>query len=412
MMTVCPVSHLPFLEKPQWKAPHPDESYTTVFKGIGPNIIHLEMQTDKDSITLEHIDKHIYQKVIREMSLTDKKIYTVANFEHVSKISLQYKKDFSNIVFNWGPQYRLLVLYNVGQEIETVIDTFIAMTPDTLPMIRTDNYEEAMKTVMADCQGAEAPGQEDPDDDEDDLSVYKNEFLATLARISWFKLFTHPVRLPDETHELYPFLKGLACLQEDLLAKHTLQQQQLHKLKQEYDQKILEKNVLLNAQQTLNNTLKKQLEEEKNALIAEVAGKDMELTRISTAIAEKTTKLNDLCRQLSAMDLERGLKKKIVGSCQEMIATELSSKQFESCLNEIDSRFLSKLQQKHPDLNQRELQLCLLIKNNLSTREIASSIGITPRGVESIRYRLHKKLGLKRHESIKNYIARTAALFR
>jgi len=32
------------------------------------------------------------------------------------------------------------------------------------------------------------------------------------------------------------------------------------------------------------------------------------------------------------------------------------------------------------------------------------SIGITKRGMESIRYRMHKKIGLTKHQSIKNYL--------
>jgi len=66
---------------------------------------------------------------------------------------------------------------------------------------------------------------------------------------------------------------------------------------------------------------------------------------------------------------------------------------------------LSRLQKKHPNLNQRELRISLLVKLNYDTREIGRSVGISTRGMESIRYRMHKKLGLGKHQSIKTYLS-------
>ena len=53
----------------------------------------------------------------------------------------------------------------------------------------------------------------------------------------------------------------------------------------------------------------------------------------------------------------------------------------------------------------------LLVKLNYETTEIARSIGISTRGMESIRYRMHKKLGLGKHESIKTYLSDLATAF-
>ena len=41
----------------------------------------------------------------------------------------------------------------------------------------------------------------------------------------------------------------------------------------------------------------------------------------------------------------------------------------------------------------------------MKSGEIAHSIGLSKRGMESIRYRMHKKLGLGKHQSIKTYLA-------
>jgi DNA-binding CsgD family transcriptional regulator len=66
------------------------------------------------------------------------------------------------------------------------------------------------------------------------------------------------------------------------------------------------------------------------------------------------------------------------------------------------------LEKKHPNLNIREMKICLLVKLNYDTREIARTVGISTRGMESLRYRMHQKLGLGRHESIKSYLTELA----
>lgn len=78
-------------------------------------------------------------------------------------------------------------------------------------------------------------------------------------------------------------------------------------------------------------------------------------------------------------------------------------------LTETDSTFISKLQKKHPDLNQRELRISLLIKLDYHSREIARTLGLSTRGIESVRYRLHKKIGLNKHQSLKKYLTDLSA---
>uniref|UniRef100_A4SGY8 HTH luxR-type domain-containing protein n=1 Tax=Chlorobium phaeovibrioides (strain DSM 265 / 1930) TaxID=290318 RepID=A4SGY8_CHLPM len=53
----------------------------------------------------------------------------------------------------------------------------------------------------------------------------------------------------------------------------------------------------------------------------------------------------------------------------------------------------------------RESIVCLFIKLGYDTREIARRVGISTRGMESVRFRLHKKIGREKHESLKMYLA-------
>jgi len=65
--------------------------------------------------------------------------------------------------------------------------------------------------------------------------------------------------------------------------------------------------------------------------------------------------------------------------------------------------FFNNIEVRHPNLTQNELRLCTFLKLNLSTREIAGLIKISPKSVEVARVRLRKKLNLTRTQTLKSY---------
>lgn len=91
-----------------------------------------------------------------------------------------------------------------------------------------------------------------------------------------------------------------------------------------------------------------------------------------------------------------------------MIAADAAEQQIRMELTDTDTAFLALLQEKHPGLSEKELRISLLIKLNYDTREIARMSGLTKRGMETTRYRMHKKLGLEKHHSMKYYFSSLA----
>lgn len=80
-------------------------------------------------------------------------------------------------------------------------------------------------------------------------------------------------------------------------------------------------------------------------------------------------------------------------------------KRFEKEFDVVNDHFMSKLKTQHPDLNYNERMMCAYLKMNLSTKEIAPLLNISTRGVETIRYRLRKKLDLERSDNLKDYLS-------
>ena len=72
--------------------------------------------------------------------------------------------------------------------------------------------------------------------------------------------------------------------------------------------------------------------------------------------------------------------------------------------NNADKKFLRKIKTKHPGLTPNDLRLCAYLRLNLSSKEIAPLLNISPRSVEVKRYRLRKKMQLDHDINLTNYI--------
>lgn len=77
---------------------------------------------------------------------------------------------------------------------------------------------------------------------------------------------------------------------------------------------------------------------------------------------------------------------------------------FEQEYDAANDGFLQRLSSRFTDLNQSERMTCVYLRKNLSTKEIASILHLTVRGVETIRYHLRQKLGVGREEKLSSFL--------
>jgi DNA-binding CsgD family transcriptional regulator len=77
---------------------------------------------------------------------------------------------------------------------------------------------------------------------------------------------------------------------------------------------------------------------------------------------------------------------------------------FESYFEEVHADFFERLKDKFPHLSPKDLRLCAYIRMNMSTKEIATLLNISDRGVEISRYRLRKKLELSREVNLSTFL--------
>ncbi len=67
---------------------------------------------------------------------------------------------------------------------------------------------------------------------------------------------------------------------------------------------------------------------------------------------------------------------------------------FEELFNQLHENFMQRLRQTYPQLTSRDLKLCAYLRMNLDSKEIASLMGLSVRGIEDLRYRVRKKMEL------------------
>jgi DNA-binding CsgD family transcriptional regulator len=408
-MKLCPISGLPIKEKNHWRFEHGQGEHVRILSLIGQDIIHSEefsspsALSSNQALTLEHLYQGDFLALIKEEYLNEKPLYLVVNCEHIVDFSYSSKKEITSLIYNWSPDYKLVVLYNINPLARLQHEMFKYIAPQHSPIVHTDTYSDAITTILDFKSGKEQEHIPLEPSAEQELAL-KKEFLATSARMLWLKMFEQHVSIPAETHVTYPYFKALDIMQRDLKAMELEYEKNKDRIQRDCKSLIVSRTTLLNAQIELNKKNATQFKEEKSALLSRISALELEATRISTATAEKSASLRALCELVEEIDLEPRIKQRISSCCTNITEIGKKTSLMKTELTETDSVFISRLQKKHPSLSQRELRIGLLIKLDYNSRDIARTIGLTTRGIESIRYRLHKKIGLDKHRSLKTYL--------
>lgn len=78
--------------------------------------------------------------------------------------------------------------------------------------------------------------------------------------------------------------------------------------------------------------------------------------------------------------------------------------EFKRIFDEVHAGFFVRLKDKYPQLTPAEIRLSALIKLNLSTKEIAAILAVSPKSVNVARYRLRKNLGLEKGTDVTKFV--------
>ncbi|MFM2214057.1 MAG: hypothetical protein RL427_1320 [Bacteroidota bacterium] len=130
--------------------------------------------------------------------------------------------------------------------------------------------------------------------------------------------------------------------------------------------------------------------------------KESQLSAITIQILEKNQLLEEIKTILSKKQptAETELKKLV----QKYTIQDHNWKDFDHYFENVNKHFYTRLKQNYPEISANDLKICALIKLNLSIKEMAAILNISPDSVKTARHRLRKKLQLNTEDNLTDFI--------
>lgn len=149
---------------------------------------------------------------------------------------------------------------------------------------------------------------------------------------------------------------------------------------------------------------------EKLRLEEEMAHKTSELTTMALNLIEKNQFLQALKNEMAEVTQSTGIQdqsavKGLLRKVDGNLHTERDWKAFETQFERVHQGFLHMIATLCPSLTRTELKVCVLLKLNMSSKEVADLLSISTRTAEHHRYRIRKKLALPDDVNISTYFA-------
>lgn len=174
---------------------------------------------------------------------------------------------------------------------------------------------------------------------------------------------------------------------------------------------LLEKNKQINdGQQALLKVELKNKQLAEKQLQYDLEFRHKELLTYTLNLAQKNTVMQNVREGIQELlsTTEKDSKAKIsklVKVIDYSLESEKDWDEFRMYFEKVHSSFFENLKVSHPDLSQGDLKLCALISLNLSMKEMAELMGISPESVKMARHRLRKKLNLNTEENLSDFVA-------
>jgi DNA-binding CsgD family transcriptional regulator len=125
--------------------------------------------------------------------------------------------------------------------------------------------------------------------------------------------------------------------------------------------------------------------------------------------SEMLLTIKDKLKRISQISNDPKIKPEITELIKNIEKDTLIDKdweKFEIYFNNIHDRFTQILKENFPILTANDIKMCAYLRMNLSTKEIASILNISVRGVEISRYRLRKKMSLENGVNLTEYLSK------
>lgn len=194
------------------------------------------------------------------------------------------------------------------------------------------------------------------------------------------------LRNQAEKNRIYFLIVGVGVLVLVVIAFLIIRQMRLKRMKDKAEfrlkQNQLERAIKIKQQELTSYTLKFI---QKNQILQEIRDR-----------LHSTSKINHQTSPEVLRELENAVR--------NSMRFDRDWEEFQFYFEEVHPNFFAALKNQFPDLTQKDLRLCALLKLNMNTKEMATLIGISPGSVKMSRHRLRKKLNLGADDDLAGFM--------
>jgi tetratricopeptide (TPR) repeat protein len=161
--------------------------------------------------------------------------------------------------------------------------------------------------------------------------------------------------------------------------------------------------LLIHTKESLVTAIEEQKRLKEQQLQNEIEYKESQLSAMTFQMLQKNELMQELKNKLdedSTISKDNSISKII----NKGLNHDKEWTDFDASFESINKNFYSRLKLAYPDISPNDLKICALIKMNLSIKEMAGILNISPDSVKTARYRLRKKLQLNTEDNLTDFI--------
>ncbi|WP_299441497.1 LuxR C-terminal-related transcriptional regulator [uncultured Aquimarina sp.] len=242
---------------------------------------------------------------------------------------------------------------------------------------------------------------------EGDYKFYiRSKYDGIIKESTFSFIITPPLYRTPLAYVVYLLFFGGLVLIAIAISRYNMKKQKIRLLKLK-EEKLNKQEEEYKAQKLEQE--RKIIELKNSKLEDEIKAKSRELTQIAYVnlnknkvlkkIRDKIVRIqgspNSRSHESNYMDLKRLV---------EYYITDKESKLFKINFDKSHQEFYERLSKKYPNLTSKDLRLCAYLKMNLSSKEIAPLLGISPQSVDVNRHKLRKKLNLGSDDNLTHFL--------
>jgi len=153
------------------------------------------------------------------------------------------------------------------------------------------------------------------------------------------------------------------------------------------------------------NTLGRRHRQQQELKDLRLRQQDMELSAAREQLTEFTRRISDKNKLLEELEKQmmnlQNPDSSIISQLQlSTLLTDEQWDEFRRLFDKVHSGYLARLRQKLPDLTPAETRFMVLVKLQLSNKEMAAALGVSTQSIRVTAHRLRKKLGLSEEGSL------------